>query len=160
MVCHPLFQVPCACRKFCATSESSWAALCCCAAGLVYDCPRGLSLVNTGNVPLSVAVPDASHSLGMASGCLFEALQPGRTVYCDFTWSVSQEQLDLGQALVQMTATAQYVKQPGASLTFTGSSVITPQQYPGINVDMVVKDAPRVVLLGKPRGRSAQSGLY
>lgn len=103
-------------------------------AGLVYDCPSGVLIANTGNVPMSFEVPNAA-SRGQP-GCRRDALLPTESMFCDFVWSVTQPELELGQAIINVAAVGSDLLHPEVNATYESSVLLSLAQAPSVSVKL------------------------
>jgi hypothetical protein len=106
-------------------------------AGLDFECPAGMIVENSGNVPVSF------HSLGnrayAAAGtpCQSDRLEPRQTVYCDFKWSLSNTSVETGEEMVYLAVSGTDLEANGTfAETFTGFGWLSPISVPTMDVKL------------------------
>jgi uncharacterized repeat protein (TIGR01451 family) len=90
-------------------------------------------VTNTGNVTLTgVGVADPLPGLSAVT-CPSTTLQPGLSVFCTATYTVTQADMDAG--VISNTATGSGTPPTGPAVTSTGSAVLNPAVAPTIRID-------------------------
>jgi len=83
---------------------------------------------NTGNVPLMLDLP--------GTACHAQVLQPAvDSAVCDFAWSVTQPELELGLSFVQLSVNGTELLGSGSSAAYTGAALLHLVQTPSVQVE-------------------------
>lgn len=94
-------------------------------------------MANSGNVPVSFrALGDRAYA-AMGTPCQSDRLEPGKTVYCDFKWSLSNTSIETGKEMVYLAVSGTDLEANGTlAETFTGFGWLSPISAPTMDVKL------------------------
>lgn len=106
-------------------------------AGLDFECPAGMVVENSGNVPVSFhALGDRAYAAA-GTPCQSGRLEPSQSVYCDFNWSLSNNSVETGEEMVYLAVSGTDLEANGTfAETFTGFGWLSPIVVPTMDVKL------------------------
>lgn len=118
-------------------------------AGLEFFCPDALLVKATGNVPMSVKVMPELAFLSDGSPCELAALQPMDTLVCDLAWTLTKQELELGEGIVHLSIAGNDTGGSLAGLAYVASAALPAVQVPAMSLALEQLNSAGYVLPGK-----------